>query len=405
MNEENVETVNDEIKIEEKIEAEPEKKSKEPFFKRMGRHIAYFFKVSPIWCKVFWCLAVISGIIHIISCFSVKFSDFFVRYPGAWFRFIVSKATTWIPFSLAEMLVMLIPLIVVFLIILGIVVIKKNDSKNYCRLIAVMLAIIAYFYFAFVFSIAPGYKGSTLDVKLGIQTHPLTSDDLYQTAEYLNNEINKDIDSIGFITSDKSVMPYSLDEMNEKLNDAYEKAVKKYTFINNFRTNVKYVILSEPWSYTHITGIYTYFTGEANINVNFPDYTIPYTAAHELAHQRGIAKENEANFVAYLICIESDDPYIRYSANANMLEYVMSALYSANSSKYNKMYKNFDNRLVGEFYSYARFFEKYRENKVEKISEKINNNYLHSQGVTEGTRSYGLVVDLMVAYYERTIEE
>lgn len=377
-----------------------EVKVKKPIGKKIADGFVFFFKSSPKWCIVFWGLAIFSGIIHIISLFSVKFSDFIVRYPGTWFRFILTKATTWIPFSLAEMLVISIPVLIILLIILGAYFIKKDNSRGYSRLIAVMLAIISFFYFAFVFSIAPGYKGSTLDQKLGLTTHPLSSDDLYKTAEYLNEKINEDIDSIAFITSDKSVMPYSLDEMNKKLNDAYKKAVKKYPFISNFRSNVKYVILSEPWSYTHITGVYTYFTGEANINVNFPDYSIPYTAAHELAHQRGIAKENEANFVAYLVCIESDDPYIRYSANSNMLEYVMSALYSANSKNYNEMYKTFDSRLVGEFYSYSRFFEKYRENKVEKISEKINNNYLHSQGVAEGTRSYGLVVDLMTAYYE-----
>jgi hypothetical protein len=46
------------------------------------------------------------------------------------------------------------------------------------------------------------------------------------------------------------------------------------------------------------------------------------------------------------------------------------------------------------------FFDKYRESTVSEVSGAINNSYLQLQG-TEGTRSYGLVVDLAVAYYGR----
>jgi hypothetical protein len=152
-------------------------------------------------------------------------------------------------------------------------------------------------------------------------------------------------------------------------------------------------------SYTHITGVYTFFTGEANINVNFPDYTIPFTAAHELAHQRGIAREDEANFVAFLVCAASDDPYIRYSGYLNLYEYVASALYSADRRLYTDSYTALPAAVRAERAAYIKFFEKYRENVAANVSESVNNAYLQSQGNTAGTKSYGLVVDLAVAYY------
>ena len=212
-------------------------------------------------------------------------------------------------------------------------------------------------------------------------------------------EVKKVEGEILFMETGASRMPYSYAEMNEKLMQAYKKACAKYDFIDDFRSNVKPVMLSEPMSYTHITGVYTFFTGEANINVNFPDYTIPYTAAHELAHQRGIAREDEANFVAFLVCMESDDAYIRYSGALNLYEYVVSALYSANYELYKENYYKQPKTVIAERIAYSEFFDKYRENVVADVSEATNNAYLQSQGTPQGTRSYGMVVDLAVAYY------
>ena len=95
-------------------------------------------------------------------------------------------------------------------------------------------------------------------------------------------------------------------------------------------------MLSEPWTYTHISGMYTFFTGEANVNVNYPDFIMVSSAAHEMAHQRGVGKEDEANFVAFLVCTLSDDPYIRYCGYADVLNDLMGKLHSANPELYTK---------------------------------------------------------------------
>jgi len=157
-------------------------------------------------------------------------------------------------------------------------------------------------------------------------------------------------------------------------------------------------------SYTHITGVYTFFTGESNLNVNFPDYTLPYTAAHELAHQRGFAREDEANFIAFLVCDASDDPYIRYSGYVGMYQYVMNALYRADKELYREVYRMGEMSLRLEQVAYGEFFKKYEKSKVGEVSGAINNSYLQSQG-TVGTKSYGMVVDLTVAYFRQDGKE
>jgi hypothetical protein len=151
-------------------------------------------------------------------------------------------------------------------------------------------------------------------------------------------------------------------------------------------------------TYLEILGIYTFFTGESNVNVHYPDYTLPMTVAHEFAHQRGISRENEANFIAFLVCIRADDPYVRYSGYVNMFEYVASALAKTNKQLLLDVYEATDSRMYGEMRACTDFYYANRLELIGNISNFFNDNYLKSQG-TEGVVSYGMVVELCVAYY------
>jgi hypothetical protein len=146
------------------------------------------------------------------------------------------------------------------------------------------------------------------------------------------------------------------------------------------------------------TGVYTYFTGEANVNVHFPDYSTPFTTAHEFAHQRGYSRENEANFIAFMVCIRSGDPYVEYSGYISMLEYISSALNKTDKEAYKSLYSTLDERIKGEFAAYSEFYYANENVFLGNLSNFINDKYLKSQG-TEGIVSYGLVVKLCVAYY------
>ena len=120
--------------------------------------------------------------------------------------------------------------------------------------------------------------------------------------------------------------------------------------------------------------------------------------AHEMAHQRGIAREDEANFVAFLVCLESEDSYIRYSAYLNLFDYLSSSLYRADKEAYKEVYLSLPENIIAEKAAYSRFYEKYKDNVFSDISDSVNNSYLVSQGQTSGTASYGLVTELAVAY-------
>lgn len=357
-------------------------------------------RLFPIYLYVLWGILLLSIAVYVAALNSTEFADFYNRYPGAFVRAVLAHLTNLLPISLTELIIILLPSIVAVSILY--IVRRCHPTGRSTLVFCVSLVTCASMFFSsFVLGFGCGYHGSTLDVKMDLDKKDVAPKELELTSRWLADAVSREAANVEFEEKSFSVMPYSLSQMNSKLLSAYDKVCEEYQFIQKLTSRVKPVMLSEAMSYTHITGVYTYFTGEANLNVNFPDYTLPFTAAHELAHQRGIAREDEANFVAFLVCINSDDPYIRYSGYLNMFEYVAPKL-SAQKDVYNEVFKSLPNTVKYELVAYSEFFDRYRDSVAGEVSESVNNSYLQMQG-TVGTKSYGMVVDLTVAYYRAKI--
>lgn len=353
----------------------------------------------PKWVKVVYAIAFACIPLYVLFIISPVFSDFFNRYISSVFRGALAHLTSWIPFSLAEFAIILLPL---WVIIISRMALKRYGDSLWETLSAVtcILSVLAIVFSCFTVGFAPAYRGKTLDKKLGIERTEVSAEELYNTAMILSDYINKESQNISYGKDGFSIMPYSIEEMNDRILVAYSDICDEYDFVQRLNSNIKPVMFSDAMSYTHITGVYTFFTGEANLNAIFPDYTLPYTAAHELSHQRGIARENEANFMAFLVCARSEDDYVRYCAYLNLYEYVASALYKADQALYMEAYASLPKCVKDEMAAYSRFIRKYADSKVSEMSEAVNNTFLVLHG-TEGTKSYGMVVDLAVAYFKK----
>lgn len=368
-----------------------------PELQRRYRPVDPKYERLPRFCYVLYSLAAVSILLYVIMMNSVAFADWFNTTVSAALRAAFATLTSWIPFSLGEAVIWLAPLIL-FLLLRHAIRRRCDTWRTAMVYVGILMSVVATLFSVFVLNFAAGYRASPLDEKLELDRQKVSAEELYDTTVILIDCINRETAEISFTESGFSAMPYSLEEMNRHLDDAYESFAEDHDFITHTKSRVKPVLASEAMSYMHITGVYSFFTGEANINVNFPDYTIPYTAAHELSHQRGIAREDEANFAAFLVCIGSDDPYVRYCGYLNVYEYVASALYRADKNLYYKAVAKLNQEVKTEMAAYNDFYDKYRESTASQVSGTINNSYLQSQG-TPGTVSYGMVVDLTVAYY------
>lgn len=361
-------------------------------FKRIREYV-------PLSSMIVFVLTIISIIFFIIVKCSVAFADFFNYYLTAPVRAMLSTITSILPFSIAEILIITMPIWITILIVFSVKRIKKGN-KSAIRYLCEILCILCLLFIFFVWTYSSGYNTTTIDKKLNLERQNVSAQELYDTALWLTAEINELSPGISYDESGASVMPYSYSKMSSKLCDAYDIFVEKYGIIHNFRSKIKPVMLSEPMTYTHISGVYSFFTGESNVNVNYPDFIVASTSAHELAHQRGIAREDEANFVSFLVCISSDDVFIKYSGYLDVYQNVMSALYSADKELYFEASSMLCDSAFGDRVSYSKFFEKYAYSKTAEISTSLNDSFLQANGQKEGTKSYGMVTDLTVAYYK-----
>lgn len=356
--------------------------------------------LSP-WFLAFLGSFVFGILVYVLARIFPAFAEFWARYPSQGIRFVLGKVTSILPFSTAEWVIFSSPVLIAGYFFFSARSMKKNKSvRNYYRwmlsLVCILLTIVTLFFTAF----GPCYFRYGLDHNLGIAKRPVSAQELYDTAKIVSDEIKKFKDDLQFDIHGACIMPYDYDTLVEKVNEAYGKYAATADHVGHFDTYAKPMAISPLFTYTHISGIYTFMTGEVNININYPDFIRPFTIAHEFSHQRGIAREDEANFAAYLVCIESEDAFVRYSGYSNLLQYLTDALYKADRDLYSKFRsREMPDVVSKEFSAYSAFFDKYRESTASKVTGTVNNTFLGSQGQSAGTKSYGLVVDLAVAYY------
>ncbi len=354
-------------------------------------------KYVPTPVLVIFALGVVSVGLYIAFLNSPAFADFFNQHISSIFRRLFAWVTAIFPVSLAEALLFCLP-VIFFLAVRAAFRYMDTHEAGFTRCLSALLAVVVLLFTAFTVNVAAGYRGTTLDEKLGLDTSVTDEMDLLETTLFVTGSMNALADRIGF-TEDGSVRGYTHAETVEKLTEAYDKLSDTYSFIDSFKAPVKRLAVSPLMTYTHISGVYTFFTGEANLNTNYPEFVNVFTMAHEMAHQRGIARENEANFVAYLVCIASDDPYLQYAGYLNMFEYLVSAVSKTSPESVKRIYSALDERIFEELRIYSEFFDKYRNSTASEVSGAVNDAYLQSQG-TPGTVSYSLVVELAVAYHK-----
>ncbi len=180
----------------------------------------------------------------------------------------------------------------------------------------------------------------------------------------------------------------------------YEALENKYPFLWGAVKRGKPVHLSHWWSYTGITGMYFPFFAEANVNVDQPVFDIPATAAHELAHTRGFAREDECNFFACLACFHHPCADYQYSGYLMAYVYCANALYAYDQDLWLATREYCSDGMKADLKQRNDYWEQF-EGQVQEISDSINNSFIEIQGDNDGVLSYDRVVELLLAYYEK----
>lgn len=172
---------------------------------------------------------------------------------------------------------------------------------------------------------------------------------------------------------------------------------KKSTTINNFKPSLFRIIMS----YTGILGYYNPFTAEAQYNAALPSTQIPFTLAHESAHQLGFAREQEANFIAYLLGKNSGNSELKYSVEFFVLRSLLNSLVEKNPDFVKKVLENYSPAMKRDRI-YEKMFAQNHDGILSIFFELSNDLFLKSNQ-QEGSITYSYFVELMVRY-ERMIK-
>ena len=138
---------------------------------------------------------------------------------------------------------------------------------------------------------------------------------------------------------------------------------------------------------------------EANYNAEMTPYNIPHTACHELSHLRGFMREDEANFIGFLACVGSENQEYRYSGYLMGWIYAGNALESVDHEAYAGYWDMLRPEVQEDLRENTAFWDRF-DTKVSKAAETLNNTYLKANSQSDGVRSYGRAVDLMLAWYQ-----
>lgn len=175
---------------------------------------------------------------------------------------------------------------------------------------------------------------------------------------------------------------------------------QRYPQLAGYYPLPKPVAMSQILSVQSLSGVYSPFTIEANYNDDMTAYNIPHTACHELSHLKGFMREEEANFIGYLACVGSESLYSRYSGYVSGFIYANNALYRQAPEQAARLQAGLPEEVRRDMQENNAFWTRY-EGRVSEAVTRVNDTYLKVNSQAEGVKSYGRVVDLMLAYHRR----
>lgn len=331
------------------------------------------------------------------------FADFYHEAVYKPLGGIFGSITGVIPFSLMEAAICT----AVFLLIrwiFGLVLKAKEGKKAVLKYAGAVLmkifSIASAVFFLFAVFSGVNYYRETFSEKIGLSVEKSHVSELYDLCRDLIAEAKEAGAQLEHAEDGQTLFPGTEYQLAEKAKTCFEDFASGYDFMDmgfwKFGTP-KPVFFSEVMAYLRISGVYSPYTFEANVCTAGPDFLKGATMMHEQSHLRGFMNEAEANFIAYLACSESDSAYFRYSGACLALLHSMNALYSADYELWYELRLTYPYYVDADMRAQNAYIAAH-DTKIAEVSETVNDTYLKLNDQQDGTRSYGKMVDLLLAY-------
>lgn len=290
---------------------------------------------------------------------------------------------------------------------------KRNKLKILSRRLITIVVVVLYIWSLYCWLWNCGYFAPGFAERNGFTADGVTAADLAAVTRLFADKANEFSTLIKRDADGKCVEDRS--EFFAASTDIYDNLFIEFPSLAGRLYRPKSMLYSWLMSRTGYTGIYFALTGESNINTGAPLFLMPATVAHELAHQRGVFAEDEANFVGIAACVSSGNPVFEYAGWLSGLMYLTSALSLADRQAWIEITGSLSaevNRDWQENYDFwqsqksfdtgVEFIDKFLSATTETVSDAVDavyDGYLRAQNQDLGIRSYGACVNLLVEYF------
>ena len=243
------------------------------------------------------------------------------------------------------------------------------------------------------------YYAPSFSAQSGLEARPVSAAELESVTRYfvsLCNDYAERVprDSEGLYAGDEAAIFAHSPAL-------YREVSERFPCLAGEEHHAKPIGGSLILSYVNCTGFFCPYTAEANVNTHMPLTLLPATIAHELAHQRGVAAEDEANFVAVLASLENGQEDYVYSAAVMAYIYLGNALCKADSARWAAVYATLSDAVRRDLGAHNAYWDRF-DQPVKEVSDRVYTAFLRTYGDDRGLQSYGACVDLLVAYYGET---
>ena len=350
--------------------------------------------------------AILGGISWVLLQFGEKFTtlvDMIFPYMTRTVMGYLAEWTAPLSFCLWQLIVVAAAAVLIATVVLMIVM-----RWNPVRWLGWVAAVCSLVYLLHTLVFGLNYYAGDLADDIRMEKRQYTVEELADAATYYRDMANLLSDQVKR-DGNGDVVFADFDVLAEQAADGFDTLVHGYSYpiFAGSTLPVKELGWADMYSSMGITGVTMGLTGEAAVNPQIPDVTLPFTMCHEMAHRMSIATERDANFAAYLACQANEDIQFRYSAYFMAYRYCYNALVNANtlaaSGAAARIASGATAQLQHDMTQYSRFFTSKRNDTATNVANTVNDTYLKTSGDEAGIASYGDVCDLLVNWHYKTI--
>jgi hypothetical protein len=302
----------------------------------------------------------------------------------------------WVPFSLGDWLygLMLLALLYQLGQLTHGMIRRRFTRATLAVLLQRILFLLLFGYVGFNLLWGLNYNRPSLANTLGIEIHAPSKNELDTLAMDLIRKLDETAEQVG---PDQ----WKVLQQKKRLFSAAAHSYRQYPTILGLRSyeqsSIKPSLFSYPGNYLGFQGYYNPFTGEAQVNTTIPPFLEPFVTAHEVAHQLGYAREQEANFIAVLVCDRAEDPAFRYSMYLDLFLYTLSEIAGQDTLRVKQLIQRAPRPVQADIATYRAFLRKHR-NPLEQGIMWLYGEFLRANNQPNGKYTYNEVVSWVIAY-------